>query len=117
MSTVAEREENTTVYLNSDKRSVVTIVGLPGTGKTTTLATMLGKVHTKTCPSTGNYLFVILPFFNYLFLCLCRFFFCHYFSNQQLGETGGGGNDLKWLKCLFTQRFFHFLYAILGFKI
>ena len=88
MSTVAEREENTTVYLNSDKRSVVTIVGLPGTGKTTTLATMLGKVHTKTCPSTGNYLFVILPFFSYLFLC--RFFSVITFPTNNWGRLGEG---------------------------
>ena len=43
------------------------------------------------------------------------------------GGGGGEGNDLKWHKCLFAQRFFHFLhrnlchfmtfYAILDIKI
>ncbi|KAL5256612.1 hypothetical protein ACHWQZ_G011756 [Mnemiopsis leidyi] len=53
-NSVAEREENnnTVVYLNTDKRSVVPVVGLPGSGKTTTLATLLGRAHNETTPST-----------------------------------------------------------------
>ena len=50
---LTERDENTTVYLNTAQRSVVTVLGLPGTGKTTTLATMLGRTMAAT-PSTGE---------------------------------------------------------------
>eukprot|EP00116_Pleurobrachia_bachei_P000878 sb/3461140/ len=45
-------ETSTTVYLNTNKRSVVTVMGLPGSGKTTTLATLLGRAHTPSTPST-----------------------------------------------------------------
>ncbi|XP_063695257.1 uncharacterized protein LOC134826699 isoform X2 [Bolinopsis microptera] len=52
--TNSEREDNSNsvVYLNTDKRSVVPVVGLPGTGKTATLATLLGRAHNKNTPST-----------------------------------------------------------------